>query len=302
MGWIGGGVVAAHAYRLVDFFFVLSGFVISHAFRDTLQRGGIALFLSRRFFRLWPLHLATLAAVVVMAAAGGLVGLSIHGWTWPSLPAALTLTQSWGYLDRNVWNGPSWSISTEVFSYLTFAVLAWRLPPRLLDGACTLVLLASLAVLIWVAPDGFLSTHDFGIARCLAGFMAGALAETLWRRGARFRGELAALVIAAGVILFMPISFDPLLLPLFAWFVLVFAADAGPVSRLLGRGLPQMLGTVSYSIYMVHYPLGVEMMAALMMLTDWVVEIEGRATVVASLWSATASASRISSSPSLSRS
>ncbi len=48
----------------VDFFFVLSGFVIAHAYLDRLRTGlGLGTFMVRRFARLYPLHLFTLILV-----------------------------------------------------------------------------------------------------------------------------------------------------------------------------------------------------------------------------------------------
>src|SRR5690348_13363894 len=62
--------VVQHAYRFVDFFFVLSGFVIAHAYRRSLENGELLPFMVRRIGRLWPLHAATLAALIVIAVAG----------------------------------------------------------------------------------------------------------------------------------------------------------------------------------------------------------------------------------------
>src|SRR6267154_4375538 len=56
-----------NSYLFVDFFFVLSGFVITHSYEDKLSRGHeFASFAIRRFGRLWPLHAAVLVAFVPM--------------------------------------------------------------------------------------------------------------------------------------------------------------------------------------------------------------------------------------------
>ena len=283
-GYIGGGQVAANAERLVDFFFVLSGFVIAYAYRDRLQRGEIAYFLVRRIGRLWPLHIATLAIIVLMALAGRQIGFTVHGWTWSSLPATVTLTHSWGFLDRNVWNGPSWSISTEMFAYLLFAFLAWRTPARLLDSVCAAAILVSIWILVAFSPEGMRSTHDFGLARCVLGFMTGVLGHSMWSAGLRLKGEIAAVIVTSVAVVFLPLSLDALTVPLFLWLVLAFAEDSGPVSGLLSRPFPQMLGTVSYSIYMIHYPINVALMTALLMFTNWTAEVAGLTTVIAPWW------------------
>src|SRR5262245_38888660 len=55
-----------HSDLFVDFFFVLSGFVITHAYGDRLRsKAEIGDFMLRRFFRLWPLHMAVLMLFVL---------------------------------------------------------------------------------------------------------------------------------------------------------------------------------------------------------------------------------------------
>lgn len=271
--------------RFVDFFFVLSGFVIAYAYSERLGRGGLRDFLVRRVARLWPLHAFVLAVCVCMAVAGGIAGLSVHGWAWSAIPANLTLTHAWNLTDRLTWNGPSWSISAEAAAYLLFALLAWSLAGRALAAACASVMLAALALVLFAAPDGMGATFSWGIARCLYGFMAGALA---WmardRLGWRPRGEIAALAAAMIAVCALPGWAGAAIVPVFAWVVLVFASDSGPVSSLLHRPFPQRLGLLSYSIYMVHYVVGLGIMALLMLLTSLTREVEGTRTLVAPWW------------------
>jgi peptidoglycan/LPS O-acetylase OafA/YrhL len=285
VGWIHSSSLVQNAGRFVDFFFVLSGFVIAHAYGRRLQKGAVADFLIRRVGRLWPLHLATLAATIAMGLAGALLGLTVRGWEYETLPAQVTMTHAWGFLNRLTWNGPSWSISTEMFAYALFALLAWRLPGRWLDVACAATLALALWILLAVAPDGMSSTVDFGIARCLFGFMAGALASRVWESGGlRPRGEPVAALLAFAAVAFLPWGAEPLVVPIFVWVVLVFASDNGVVSRQLQRPFPQLLGRVSYSIYMTHYIVGLTFMTVLVLFTSLSAEIDGSATVVASWW------------------
>lgn len=283
-GWITNAPLVERAGLYVDFFFVLSGFVIAFAWRERLQSGEAARFLLRRVGRLWPLHAAVLLACVILAQLGAAVGLSVRGWDHDALPFQLTLTHSWGFLDRLGWNLPSWSISTEMFAYLVFGLVAFAAPRRALEIACAAILLLGLAVILFVAPGGMGSIYDYGVFRCLYGFMAGVLAESAWRRlGWRPRGELPALAAVFAAVLWLPDAATPLVVPLFAWVVLVFAGDAGPVSAFLQRPLPQLLGQLSYSIYMIHYVVALCLMAGLMWLGH-TQEIEGNATFVAPLW------------------
>jgi peptidoglycan/LPS O-acetylase OafA/YrhL len=65
---------------------------------------------------------------------------------------------------------------------------------------------------------------------------------------------------------------------------LVFASDAGPVSRLLHGRFPQLLGRVSYSIYMTHYIVGLTTITGLVMFTGLMREVDGLTTLVAPWW------------------
>lgn len=280
-GYIHSSLLVQRAGRFVDFFFVLSGFVIAHAYRHRLKGGGAWSFLMRRVGRLWPLHLVTLGATVLMAIAGSFLGLTIQGFVYGAIFANVTMTHSWGFLDRLTWNGPSWSISTEMFAYILFALLGWRLRGLRLDIACVIVLIASLLVMAQYAPD-FQATYDFGIARCLVGFMAGVLTARLWEL-TRFRpmGEIFAVCLTFVAVVLLPDRLGGLIVPVFAWTVLVFASDAGVVSRILKTASPQLLGRVSYSIYMTHYIIGVTIITGLTLFTGLTQQVDGTATVVA---------------------
>src|SRR5436305_1921821 len=115
--WFGPGarVVSDFGYIGVDFFFVLSGFVLAWSARPDV---GPLRFWWNRFARIWPLHLTTLLlalALGVAVASGGVAAL---------LPN-LFLVQAW-WPQPDVYfgfNAVSWSLSCEVFFYLCFPLL-----------------------------------------------------------------------------------------------------------------------------------------------------------------------------------
>ena len=101
--------------RLVNFFLVLSGFVIAHAYRDRLAAGGAEVwaFVVRRIGRLWPLHVAVHCAfiglqlaVLVAAHVGIDVGqrAAFQRSSLDEIPANLLLVQAWGFYDTPTWN------------------------------------------------------------------------------------------------------------------------------------------------------------------------------------------------------
>ena len=96
-------------YLAVDFFFLLSGFVIWLTWHDRLRAGNratIVRFLQKRIARIWPLHLAMLAAAVMLALALAVAGRSDPVFPFAELPLHLLLVQNWGFTRELHWNDP----------------------------------------------------------------------------------------------------------------------------------------------------------------------------------------------------
>lgn len=261
-------------WMFVDFFFVLSGFVLAHAYFGRIGREVSPLrFLGLRLGRIYPLHVAVLAAMLalelLLLAVPGLSGRAAFGpgRTGGELAASLLFLNSSGVVDRLVWNGPSWSIAAEFWAYAVFAVLALgrRAWPFALAGALSgLILLA-------FHPDLYEASYDFGTVRCLYGFSLGVL---VWRargtpdwRPSPALATLAELLFVAAIIGFTALVWGgarTLVAPvLFAGAVYVFADDAGLVSRALRARPFVAIGTFSYAIYMVHPFVQARLMEAL---------------------------------------
>ena len=260
-----------NAWLFVDFFFVLSGFVIAHAYGEKLsQMQQIKAFVIRRFGRLWPLHATILAAMIAIELCYLLFGhwFSLDGarfaFTGPrSLYAILTnlfLVQALATHPYLTWNAPAWSISTEFFTYLIFAGLCAVTPSRPARVIASFVLaLVSVAILMRFSKYGMRESYQWGLARCLYGFFLGTLAHEAWHRGASHVAggtiaELIAIAVVVGFITFVNghAALEYFAPPLFCIAVLVFAAERGFVSRILVTRAPAALGRWSYSIYMVH--------------------------------------------------
>lgn len=260
-----------NAWLFVDFFFVLSGFVIAHAYGEYLEKGPeIKAFVIRRFGRLWPLHVTILLALIALEFSHLLIA---HWHPIAGERAAFTadrapvtiltnlfLVQAMGLHPYETWNGPAWSISTEFYTYLVFAAVCFTLPARKLRLAAQVCLaVAGIAILARFSPFGMRETFGWGLARCIYGFFAGTLAYEIWKTGVTKRvggtsGEIAMLAAVICFITFAPgnRAVEYLATPLFVLAVLVFAAERGPISRLLTSRAGAALGRWSYSIYMVH--------------------------------------------------
>src|SRR3546814_7076460 len=101
--------LVSHAYVFVDFFFVLSGFVIAYGSEQKLAAGGDRWrFILKRFGRLWPLHVAVLALFVAVAIVRGQVNAD-ERHSVAAIFTNLAMIQGLGVHSDLTWNGPSWS-------------------------------------------------------------------------------------------------------------------------------------------------------------------------------------------------
>nr|WP_277600110.1 MULTISPECIES: acyltransferase [Sphingomonas] len=255
-----------NSWMFVDFFFVLSGFVISCGYLERLRTGySVGKFMLLRLGRVYPLHFAILALFLAMEIVGALVGTAGLSHRTPfsdprtlgELAGSLALVQIFCGFPSIVWNGPSWSIAAEVWTYLLMAVLFRALPRWTAPMAAALAISAGL-VLALAGPPAWDPATAYSFARCILGFSLGVLA---WMLVARMRwpalGLLPAttleLIATAACIAMVAAGAVPVLAPLlFAATVILFAAEQGLISRLLKLRPFLLLGTLSYSIYMVH--------------------------------------------------
>lgn len=251
----------------VDFFFVLSGFILTHVYLGRIERGGFAWqgFMLRRFARLYPLHLATFFVVVAYVTAGRLAGVPFSVPEAYTLEAAwpnLLMLHAWGIQDHMSWNYVSWSISAEWFAYLLFLPLSLavrRLPFGPLGKIASAVLGLLLAALVAEQAIGrplTHLTHDFGILRILPEFVLGIAlyhAIRVWDLEPRHAGTILALTLGATVAI-VHWRLDGLLAVLLLAFLIFAVASLTRQGRLevLGRPTLVYLGEISYAIYMTH--------------------------------------------------
>ncbi|HPU14939.1 MAG TPA: acyltransferase [Polymorphobacter sp.] len=254
------------SWQFVDFFFVLSGFVISYNYEDKLQSGMPARqFMALRLGRIYPLHIAVLAAFVAMELLALLGPLKANREPFDAahsisgLISNIFLLRGFSSFGAETWNNPSWSIATEAWAYVIFASLVimrvnnFKVLSALVVGCA--------ALLLYVTTKGTAVTGDFGLLRCIYGFALGVICAKLWRHLPDFKLSAVLWTVIEFAAIFAVIFFlstsgetrwtvlGPLL---FAVTVLVFARDGGYINRGLSTRLPVYIGALSYSIYMVH--------------------------------------------------
>ena len=249
--------------HFVDFFFVLSGFVLMHTYGGRVKTladyGG---FLRRRFARLYPLHLATILVLCVIGAAVAAVGFRVKDpslFDFSLIPSNLLLIQAWGVNDHMGLNSPSWSLSAEFFVYLLFPLLAILL--RKVGAVWTLLTAVMLTIVIETVRaslglrPGDLATFDFGTLRALPAFLAGmatqAVVASIPPRPMRWRVPIAFGLLVLALMLFKAPSY--LTISLFPVLVgLIAMAERGGEKTILAAPFFVLLGNASYAIYITH--------------------------------------------------
>ena len=260
-----------NSYLFVDFFFVLSGFVIAWNYAARLDTWhGVKRFLVLRIGRVYPLHLFMLLCFVAYEGLKYMNGQpssssTFSGATGPvALLSNIFLVHSLNLHDSLTWNGPSWSISTELWTYVVFALVSAWLGMR--NWMLVLAAIAGPLLLFHLSRTGMDTTYDWGLVRCLFGFALGVACcriHNSWPQPQQAAGTrpglmtaLECLVVAA-VVGFVAMAgtsdwsfFAPFV---FALAVLVFSVEGGLLSRVLRLPLLRWLGKLSYSIYLTHF-------------------------------------------------
>jgi len=262
-----------HSYLFVDFFFVLSGFVITANYRVKLLSGfSFWQFMFLRFGRLYPLQLATLLAFVGLELVrywfdGALGGEIRNEFAGPNSVEAIVsnilLIQALHVHDGLTWNMPSWSISVEFYTYAIFAVALLLFRSWIYLFVMLVFMVAPVFLFTLV---GHIDTQfDFGIIRCVFGFFIGFLCYDVYmlvQQSEKFRARVSSagtpteVVCVALIILFVCFcgdGFPSLAAPaVFGLAVLAFSFEDGVVSKILKARPFLILGALSYSIYMMH--------------------------------------------------
>jgi len=271
-------LVLARGYLWVEFFFALSGFILTHVYagrvRELWTPRGYGGFLKARLIRLYPLHLfmllALLALMLAVRAAAQMEGyvsfydrpayhpdMSLEGFI-----ASLFLVHGWDTLPRLTWNGASWFVSVEFALCLLFPFFI-----RLQDGRAWrgLALVAAgvggLLLLLATSPHGLDLTFHKGVPRGIANFAIGVGMARLFREVRQDRIPVwLHSALQVGLVAFLLFVFTNTgwshtgrdILSALAVLLLIpaLAFDKGVVADLLALRAPQALGEWSYGVYL----------------------------------------------------
>lgn len=253
-----------HGYLAVDFFFMLSGFVVAHAYDSRWPQMSTWEFFRTRLIRLHPLVVLSVVIGAVCfwfdpyANTNGqislamLLGIVLAGFTLLPTPDV----HGWG--ETHSLNGPLWSLLQEYLANGLY-VLTRRLGSR---GIWTIAVIGAIVLVVVAENSGGLATgwsyNTFWKApvRMLFPFFAGLL---LYRSGKRIKVPwvfpLSSLVL---VIVFCLPTFEynglyDALCIIFV-FPLIVAAGAGGGVEGKWAKVTDFTGAISYPVYIVHYP------------------------------------------------
>lgn len=261
------GFIFERSYLWVDFFFILSGFIISYVYRDSfLKTKEYRDFFIARFARIYPLHFFMLILFILWESSRFFIPTNFEPFTTPdrtvfAIFTNLFLIQSWGIHDTLTWNHPAWSISTEWAAYLVFPIIAiisksWKENSHLL---AVLIILITLTLISYF--NGSLDiTYNYGLVRCILEFSLGMSIYYFFTQNSKvkfFNNNLTILFTLIATFIFISIPnlarYDFFIIYLFAILVLSLANyEEGIFSKIIGNRFIKMLGDTSYSIYLTH--------------------------------------------------
>jgi peptidoglycan/LPS O-acetylase OafA/YrhL len=244
------------SYIFVDFFFILSGYVITLTYNEKISSGtSLIQFLKKRLLRLYPMLLFSTCIYWYF----------VHPFLdkqniYLALDTLL-LTNSTPILGTTIgMNYPSWSISSEMISYIVFgicSVIAFSKNKMQLIASITLSCFAFLAY-----QQNYFVTGSFGFLRGLACFNLGYLIFILAQKNIKlpnyYEWFISLIVIAIMYLLYhhnskkmTTVLIIQFLVPIvFAISIFVLIKTNGTISKLLSTSPLQFLGKISYSVYL----------------------------------------------------
>jgi peptidoglycan/LPS O-acetylase OafA/YrhL len=263
-----------NGYLMVDFFFILSGFVIAYNYFDKINNiPTLKNYMFKRIFRLYPLHLFILLLWLAIEVTKYYLYInnSLHPFE-DNIPFTKNNFQSFFmhlflmqnvFTDQLTWNGPSWSISVEFYTYLIFGisiiVIGFLLREKtnlLYLMLCIFFVFSAVILLLFATEKMFL--------RCIYGFFLGSAMYFLSKyKNKYFCSNLLSYILALFAILCTIYIPKYQLLISFFYFLSIYSllmlinfaplvASTNFLLNILSYKPLVFLGSISYGVYMTH--------------------------------------------------
>lgn len=269
-----GPVRVPESYLAVDLFYLVSGFVVAHAYAERLKAGGFFwTFVKTRIIRLYPLYIVGLL-LGVAAAVSAILGNPPGGWanwSWPTLAeailAGLIMFPQFPGLSANgsTLDGPTWTLLPELIANFFYAALIRFMTIPVLIA----IMAVSGAGLVY--GEFHFGTLDIGyggtdqwaaLARVGFSFFAGVLVFRFFGAASKIDNEWVSWALMAALTFALGCSPSDDLAP---WFelgtvlvgfpLLLILASRFEPGPLTGRVFAY-IGLVSYGVYIIHQPIG----------------------------------------------
>lgn len=274
--------VINHGYLAVDFFFLLSGFVIGYAYDDRWGKISLMDFFKRRLIRLQPMVIMGMlvGAVFFYFQAGNLWPMIAHVPVWKvllvmfigffMLPVPVSMDIR-GWTEMYPLNGPGWSLFFEYIANILYGLFVRKFSKPVLAifvflSACLLVHLAVFGKQGDVIGGWSLDPAQLhvGFARVLYPFFAGLLLCRAAKISTVKNAFLLCSLLVIAVLsvpriggednLWMNGLYESISI-IFIFPLIVYLGAGGQVEGKWAKRICKFLGDVSYPIYITHYPL-----------------------------------------------
>jgi peptidoglycan/LPS O-acetylase OafA/YrhL len=274
-GWL--AFIIRFDFLAVDFFFVLSGCLLYLAYRPLFEQkkagsSTIDRFYLQRLARIYPMHLLGLACIGIYQILGiphpaqsGMEAQLFTHWK-ASLIVNAVLMHAWGIMPSASWNEPAWTVSVMAFVYILFPnfvhFLRFLPDTARANGIAITALILGYALARSTIPDLSQTDGTGALLRSFSFFLTGCFSARLYalRAGSAWRwGWVLAALMGIGcgamILWFLAYRFPVTLFHFsYPFFMLCLLYARGGASWALSNPLSVFLGRISYSLYMLHYP------------------------------------------------
>uniref|UniRef100_A0AB33IRQ6 Acyltransferase n=1 Tax=Prevotella sp. GTC17253 TaxID=3236793 RepID=A0AB33IRQ6_9BACT len=282
-----------HGYLAVDFFFLLSGFVIGYAYDDRWNRMSTWNFIKRRLIRLHPMvifgsffgmcmfYFGASPAFPMISATPWWMVVAVFLFTCTMIPLPKTMDIR-GWAETNPLNGAAWSLQWEYLANLLYALVIRHFSKKALMVCVAIFALLTANLCLNIDLGNFLKPREYAIYTVIGGwsltpdqlligstrllypFFMGLLISRMGKL-ITVRGGFWWCSLLVAILLVMPFAGTDSspwlngvyeLVAILFFFPLIVAMGAGSkVTDRRSAAVCKFFGEISYPLYITHYPL-----------------------------------------------